>query len=168
MSSKANIYNGRYTAKLEREFVVFVIGMRINRLFLLHRWWPVARAMPRMLKELVRHPEMGLLHAQSFVSGRTVMILQYWRSFEQLHAYAHAKELEHLPAWADFNRRVGGNGSVGIFHETYVVGAGGYECVYANMPRFGLAKAGEMMPALGRMQHAKSRLDESSRPTVSS
>lgn len=154
----AQIHPERYTAALEGEFVVFVIGMRINRLLLLHKWWPVARAMPRMLKELFRQPEMGLLHAQTLVSGRTVMVLQYWRSFEQLHAYAHAKDLQHLPAWADFNRKVGCNGSVGIFHETYVVPSGGYECVYVNMPRSGLAKAGEMIPALGRMQHAKSRL----------
>ena len=90
--------------------------------------------------------------------GRTVMVLQYWRSFEQLHAYAHAKDAEHLPAWAAFNRRVGGNGAVGIFHETYVVSNGRYECVYANMPRFGLAQAGEMVSAVGRMKDAKSRL----------
>jgi Domain of unknown function (DUF4188) len=86
------------------------------------------------------------------------MVLQYWRSFEQLHAYAHARNLEHLPAWADFNRRVGGNGSVGIFHETYLVSNGAYECVYANMADFGLASAGEMIPAIGRMQTASSRM----------
>lgn len=156
----ATIHAGRYAAEIKGDFVVFLIGMRINRLLLFQKWFPVARAMPRMLKELQRHPEMGLLHAQSFVSGRTVMVLQYWRSFEQLHAYAHAKNLEHLPAWADFNRRVGGNGSVGIFHETYLIKSGSYECVYANMPAFGLATAGEMIPAIGRMQHAKSRLGQ--------
>jgi len=157
----AQVQVGRYAAELEGDFVVFVIGMRINRLLLIHRWWPVIRAMPRMLKELSRHPEMGLLHAQTFLSGRTVMVLQYWRTFEQLHAYAHAKNLQHLPAWADFNRKVGASGSVGVFHETYLIPAGAYECVYANMPRFGLAKAGEMVPAIGRMQHAKSRLGQS-------
>jgi hypothetical protein len=154
----AAIHNGRFTVKIEGDFVVFLIGMRINHLLLVHKWLPVSRAMPRMLKELFAHKEMGLLHAQSFVSWRTVMVLQYWRSFEQLHAYAHARNLEHLPAWADFNRRVGGNGSVGIFHETYLVSNGAYECVYANMPDFGLASAGEMIPAIGRMQTASSRM----------
>lgn len=160
----AQIHPGRYTAQLDGDFVVFVIGMRINRVLFFHKWLPVARAMPRMLKELSRHPEMGMLHAQTFLSGRTLMVLQYWKSFEQLHAYAHAKSLQHLPAWADFNRRVGGNGSVGIFHETYLVSAGAYECVYANMPRFGLASAGEMTPAVGRLQHAKSRLGQTTTP----
>lgn len=154
----AAIQNGRFTVKIEGDFVVFLIGMRINRLLLLHKWIPVARAMPKMLKELFAHKEIGLLHAQSFIGWRTVVVVQYWRSFELLHAYAHARELAHLPAWTDFNRRVGGNGSVGIFHETYLVNEGAYEAVYANIPTFGLACAGEVMPAIGRMQSAKSRM----------
>jgi len=152
------IFNGRFAARIEGDFVVFLIGMRINQLFALHKWMPVAAAMPRMLKELGQHPEMGLLHAEFYLSWRTVMTVQYWRSFEQLHAYAHARDLQHLPAWADFNRKVGNNGAVGVFHETYLVPASKYEAVYVNMPRMGLAKAGEMIPAIGRMQSAKSRL----------
>ena len=154
----AQMFPGRYAAQIEGDFVVFLIGMRVNRPLLLHKWLPVTHAMSRMLRELAGQPELGLLHAQPFLGGRTVMVLQYWRSFEQLHAYAHAKDAEHLPAWAAFNRRVGGNGAVGIFHETYVVSNGRYECVYANMPRFGLAQAGEMVSAVGRMKDAKSRL----------
>lgn len=154
----AKVNNGRFTATIEGDFVVFLIGMRVNKLFLLHKWVPVAFAMPRMLKELFQKPELGLLGAHTFVSGRTTMVVQYWRSFEQLHAYAHAKDKAHLPAWAEFNRRVGGNGAVGIFHETYLVPAGSYECIYDNMPRFGLTKAGKMAPAIGRMQSAKERI----------
>lgn len=154
----AAIHNGRFTVKIEGDFVVFLIGMRVNRLLLVHKWLPVSLAMGRMLKELFAHKEMGLLHAQSFLSGRTIMVVQYWRSFEQLHAYAHARDLQHLPAWTEFNRKVGGNGSVGIFHETYVVKEGAYECVYANMPAFGLVKAGEMVPAVGRLESAMSRM----------
>ena len=152
------IHKGRFAAQIEGDFVVFLIGMRVNKLRLVHKWMPVARAMPRMLAELKRQPELGLLHAEAYRSGRTVITVQYWRSFELLHAYAHAKEMEHLPAWAAFNRAVGGNGSVGIFHETYSVSAGRYECVYANIPRMGLAAAGEMVPATGRMKDARSRM----------
>jgi len=152
------IHNGRYAAQIEGDFVVFLIGMRVNHLFQIHKWLPVAQAMPRMLKELAQRPEFGLLHVQSFRSGRTILTTQYWRSMEHLHAYAHARDKQHLPAWAEFNRRVGGNGSVGIFHETYLVSAGNYEAIYANMPRFGLASAGGMVPAIGRMQSANSRL----------
>ncbi len=155
----ATIHNGRFAARIEGDFVVLLIGMRINRLLAFHKWVPVAGAMPRMLQELFRHPEMGLLHAELFLSWRTVMVAQYWRSFEQLHLYAHARDLAHLPAWAEFNRKVGHNDSVGIFHETYLVKAGQYEAIYANMPAFGLAKAGSLVPAVGRMDRAKSRLD---------
>jgi hypothetical protein len=154
----AEIYKGRFAAQIEGDFVVFLIGMRVNRLLAFSKWFPVTQAMPRMLKELFQHPELGLLHASSALSGRTIAMTQYWRSFEHLHAYAHAKDKAHLPAWAEFNRLVGGNGAVGIFHETYMVKAGGYEAVYANMPRYGLARAGEMVPAVGRMQSAKTRL----------
>ena len=154
----AAIHNGRFTVKIEGDFVVFLIGMRINHLLLVHKWLPVSRAMPRMLKELFAHKEMGLLHAQSFLSWRTVMVLQYWRSFEQLHAYAHARNLEHLPAWADFNRRVGGNGSVGIFHETYRIEPGAYENVYVNMPPLLLGRIGALVEARGGLNSARDRM----------
>jgi hypothetical protein len=154
----ATIHNGRFTAQIEGDFVVFLIGMRVNRLLLLHKWLPVATAMPRMLQELMQNRQLGLLHVETFLGFRTVLTVQYWRSFEQLHAYAHARDKQHLPAWAAFNRAVGGNGAVGIFHETYSVKANEYECVYGNMPPFGLARAGAMAPAVGRLQSAMSRM----------
>jgi hypothetical protein len=109
-------------------------------------------------------PSLGLLHAQFFMYWRGVGTIQYWRSFEQLHAYAHARNAAHLPAWAEFNRRIGGNGSVGIWHETYTVSQGQYEAIYANMPRFGLAAAAEHVPAIGRLDSARSRIGRSGEP----
>ena len=152
------ILAGRQTAEIEGDFVVFLIGMRINRLRAVNKWLPVFRAMPRMLRELFRQPELGLLSAQTFLSGRTTMILQYWRSFDQLHAYAHAKDKAHLPAWAEFNRKALNNAAVGIYHETYLVPAGAFECVYVNMPPFGLGRAGRTVPVIGRTNSARDRL----------
>ena len=40
----------RVTADLPGEFVVFLIGMRINRPLLVHKSLPVAAAMPRISK----------------------------------------------------------------------------------------------------------------------
>lgn len=34
-------FRGRYTAQLEGPVVVFIIGMRVNRLWAAHRWLPV-------------------------------------------------------------------------------------------------------------------------------
>jgi hypothetical protein len=157
----ASIFPGRYSAESDEPFVVFLIGMRINRLFALSSWTKVAAAMPPMLAELRRDPSLGLLHAEFFFYWRGVVTLQYWRSFEHLHAYAHARDAKHLPAWAEFNRRIGGNGAVGIWHETYTVAAGQYECIYANMPRFGLAGAVQHVPVTGRLESARLRIGRS-------
>lgn len=154
----ATIFRGRFTAQTDEPFVVFLIGMRINRLLAVRRWTRVAAAMGPMIAELKRNPGLGLLHVETFVYWRGVATVQYWRSFEHLHAYAHQRDAAHLPAWAEFNRRIGGDGSVGIWHETYQVAAGGYESIYANMPRFGLANAAEHAPVKGRMESARTRM----------
>ena len=153
------IQPGRHTAKIDGSFVLFLIGVRVNRPLSVRKWWPVTRAMPRMLKELAARPELGLLHAETWVSGRTVQVQQYWRSFDHLHAYAHAKGGEHLPAWAAFNRLSRGNVAVGIYHETYVIAAGGYECIHVNMPPAGLLRAGEVVAVNRRNDNARQRLD---------
>ena len=85
--------------------------------------------------------------------------MQYWRSFEDLERYARSKDQEHLPAWKAFNRAMKGNRDVGIWHETYRIRPGAYETVYNNMPLFGLAKATQMVPAVGKWESAAGRLN---------
>jgi hypothetical protein len=152
------VVGARMTASIEGEFVVFLIGMRVNKWWKLHRWLPVAKEMPPMLAELMRHPELGLLGYTMTLGVRGPVIVQYWRSAEQLMAFAKGGDLPHLPAWRRFNQRVGSNGDVGIWHETYVVPAGGYEAIYNNMPRVGLAAAGEHEPVARRGESSKERL----------
>lgn len=149
--------NDRLTAALDGDFVVFLIGMRLNRPWLLHRWLPVARAMSRMVDELKARPDTGFLHAEHWI-GRTTIMLQYWRSLEQMLAYAHDREAEHLPAWRAFNRAIGTDGTVGIWHETYRASPGSYETVYVNMPPFGLGKVATVRPASGDRQTASDRM----------
>ena len=119
----SRILRERLTASLDGDFVVFLIGMRVNNPLKVHKWWPVFVAMPPMITELKRHPEMGLLHAEMWF-GRTTIMIQYWRSMEQLLAYAMNKDAAHLPAWHAFNKSVGTDGSVGIWHETYAASPG--------------------------------------------
>jgi len=85
-------------------------------------------------------------------------MVQYWRSFELLETYAKNRDQEHLPAWKAFNQAVASNGDVGIWHETYRVRPGDFECVYNNMPLFGLAKATRAVPATGRLEFAPGRM----------
>ncbi|HZY66542.1 MAG TPA: DUF4188 domain-containing protein [Rubrobacteraceae bacterium] len=85
-------------------------------------------------------------------------MLQYWRTFEELERFARNPNDPHLPAWQRFNRSVGQDGSVGIFHETYIVERGNFEAIYSNMPVFGLAKATEPVRAVGGRETARRRL----------
>jgi hypothetical protein len=157
------IHHGRFTTHIEGSFVVFLIGMRINNLLAVHKWVPTAQAMGPMISELYANPSLGLLAAHSSLYWPGVMVTQYWRSFDHLVAYAQARDATHLPAWKAFNQRVGSDGTVGIWHETYQVNAGQYECIYANMPRFGLSRAGTHEPATGHLRDANTRMNP---PTV--
>ena len=165
MSERRDYPNGviideRVTAEVRNdEFAVFLIGMRVNKLWKVHKWLPVARAMGRMLKELHQADGLGLKHVESW-GGRTSIMVQYWESFDALEDYALAKAREHLPAWAEFNKAVASSGDVGIWHETYVIKPGQFECVYNNMPRFGLSRAFETIPASGAYARARTRLGQ--------
>ncbi len=152
------IHAGRFTTRIEGSFVVFLIGFRINRLFAIHKWLPTAAAMPPMLKELYANPALGFLGGFSSLYWPGIMVTQYWRSFDHLIAYAQSKDAAHLPAWKAFNQRIGTDGTVGIWHETYQVAEGRYESIYANMPRFGLAQAGTHEPATGHLRDAQARM----------
>ena len=144
----------KVAAEIDGEFVVFLIGMRINKPWKLHKWVPIFLAMPRMLRELSRHPELGLLGYQLFPG----IVVQYWRSFDHLEAYARGNHT-HRSAWASFYKRVGiVSGDVGIWHETYRIAPGHYEAVYGNMPAFGLGAAGRLVPATGRRAMARERM----------
>jgi len=144
----------RMTAARAEGVVVFLIGMRVNRWWKIHRWLPVALAMPRMLRELRAKPDSGFLGA-SLLPGLSV---QYWESLEALLAYAADRSGQHFPAWADFYKRVGTSGDVGIWHETYVVPAGAFESVYVNVPPTGLGRYAPLVPARGRLARARTRL----------
>ena len=151
------IHSARMTAAVDGDIVLFLIGMRLNQPWAVHKWLPVARAMPRMLRELYQNPGLGFVSHEMWFS-RTLILVQYWRSLDQLMAYASAREAEHLPAWQAFNRAVGTDGSVGIWHETYLSKVGAFESVYANMPPFGLGKVGPLVEAKGPYRSASQRL----------
>lgn len=154
----------RVTAEVHEEFVVFLIGMRVNKPWKIHKWLPVSLAMPKMITELYKSPDLGLIsHEQWF--GRTTIMVQYWKSFEHLEAYAKNKTGCHLPAWAEFNKNIGSNGDVGIWHETYLSKPGAFESVYNNMPIFGLAKAMGCVPAVGKYKAAGDRMNHNRKIT---
>ncbi|RYZ80853.1 MAG: DUF4188 domain-containing protein [Proteobacteria bacterium] len=153
---------GRFTAEVNRDFVVFIIGMRVNKWWLPHKWLPVATAMPRMLIKLGKDRSLGMLGAESFFRffPLTTTLISYWKSFEDLERFATDRSLPHAAAWADFMKSIGSTGTVGIYHETYKVKRGDFECVYANMPKFGLAAAFNLVPIQKAKDSARSRISE--------
>ncbi|MCF3131584.1 DUF4188 domain-containing protein [Streptomyces olivochromogenes] len=152
---------GRTTAAVDGDAVVLLIGMRVNHFWAVHQWVPVMVSMLRMLKELGRDAERGLLgHVLLTASPRTYYVVQYWESKEKLYAYAHSPDMFHHRAWAIINRKERAGkmrGHVGLWHETYVVPEGSHESIYADMPAFGLAAAHGQVPVEARGRYAKDR-----------
>lgn len=161
----AKIFPGRYTADADNELTVFIIGIRINRWWAIHKWLPVFLAMPPMIQELYVHKETGFLSMENFFSFRSTLMLQYWRSEDDLLSYSRGTK--HVKAWKSFNQKVKNNQAVGIYHETFKVTDGQFESIYVNMPVFGMAKAYQHVPVVNETATARQRMkkkkDEESR-----
>jgi hypothetical protein len=150
------IHPQRLTVARDQGFVVFLIGARINKWWLLPVIWGVAMASQRMLRELSADPDSGLLSFEQY-GGRTTLMVQYWRSQSDLLRYARDKQGAHAPAWRRWIREWG-QGAMGVWHETYVIEPGSYECISHHMPAFGLGKVGPLVPAEGPLKTAAGRL----------
>ena len=162
----AEVNEGRWTAEIEGDFVVFIIGARVNS------WRHALRAfrdlggkrgMNHMLKYLTEHPDKGLLGYQTM----GLVNVQYWRSFEHLEAFAKDKDDPHLAVWRNYWKRVGKDGRTGIWHETFLVRDGEYEAIYGNMPARGLGKAARLVP-VAESVGARHRLRATGRRSPSS
>jgi hypothetical protein len=156
LARMAEVNQGRRGAQIEGDFVVFLIGARLDKLHPIRSLRDLGgmRGMPYMLKYLSEHPEKGLLGYETY--GLT-MNVQYWRSFEHLERFAGDSSDPHLAAWRNYWKRVGKDPRSGIWHETFMVRAGEYEAVYGNMPAHGLAKASAVVP-LGADSSARRRI----------
>jgi hypothetical protein len=118
---------------------------------------PSSYSYAKNVERASQKPESGFLGFQ-ILGGIPPVIVQYWKSFEDLEAYAKDRNGMHYPAWKAFNMKIKSNGDVGIWHETYKVQAGEYECIYNNMPKYGLGKVGEPIPAVGKREFAANRI----------
>ncbi len=148
----AKYVSGRHTADIEGDFVVFIIGARINKPWRTIRALRALGNLNKMVKDLLNQPEKGLLHAESagFVS------IQYWRSFDHLERFAKDPD-PHMKQWRKYTKLAHKTGEAGIWHETFLVSAGQYEAIYNNKPPRGLAKAGQCV-SIKDSSHARSRI----------
>jgi hypothetical protein len=159
---------GRFSAEIHESFVVFLIGMRVNNIWAVNKWVPTAQAMSPMLNSLYRYPEKGFLGKETFfrLMPIEVVLITYWKSFEHLEYFARNADDPHLEPWRAFNRSIGSDGSVGIWHETYLIGSGQAKSIYVNMPVFGLAAATQHIPAVGKKETARRRLGTENSPAI--
>src|SRR5947209_1572003 len=84
----AEVAGRRMTAEIDGDFVVFLIGARLNNKLRMVRsvldLGGRRRGMKAMLDYLVERPEKGLLASEMGIPT----IVQYWRSFEHLEGFA--------------------------------------------------------------------------------
>ena len=149
----------RTMADVKEPLVLFLIGMRINTLWRVWEWFPAFLAMPTMIVELYKNPELGFMRARTEMAGRTITVIQYWKSFEALEAYASMSDRKHRPAWTAFYKRAtSGTGAVGIYHETYVIRPGEVKSLYVDMPAgFGLGGAVGAKPITPKTETVRER-----------
>lgn len=156
----SDVRQGRWTAEIEGDFVVFIIGAKPQWRRPIRSLKDLGgrRSMGYMLKYLGERPEKGFLGYQSF----GLVNVQYWRSFEHLEAFAKDQDDPHLQAWRNYWQRVGKDPRSGIWHETYLVRNGEYEAIYGNMPPTGLGKASTLVPVAESVM-ARQRLKTATR-----
>lgn len=130
---------GTLNAEPDHDFVLFLIGMRIHRLWKVNRWWPVFGAMSKLMHKLGEDPQLGLLSSHGSRQGRSIYLIQYWESEEKLMEFSRSPD--HRAYWKWYHTALSSRGDIGIWHESYRVQAGSYDGCYLDMPVFGLADA---------------------------
>jgi hypothetical protein len=152
------INQGRWTVEVDGDFVIFIIGAKVRNPRSAVRSLRLLASMGTMLKHLEQHPEKGLLAAR-IPKSPFPPIVQYWRSFDHLEAFARDPDDPHAKVWREWMRKaIDKDKGSGIWHETYKVRAGEYEAIYQNMPAEGLGLAGRMVPISRETDSAGERI----------
>lgn len=157
------VLRGRWTANIEGSFCVFLIGVILNGHIPNKEMDNMKRAFDDMVKELESDPEkFGYLGGHGYSSQNIrvdgAMAVQYWRTQEQLMAYARNGMRKHIPAMNWSSKVVKASDHIGFWHESFHVEDGAYECIYVNCPQMLLGKASSVIPAVGTRRTARGRL----------
>ena len=131
---------GKLTADNAEPAVMFLLGIRINRWRKIRRWLPLLLTIAGMLRELAAAPDSGLLGYRLLLGPgpRQAMIVQYWRSTDDLHGYARERAGSHRSAQRRYWWHYGASDGVGVWHELMHSPEGSHHALYGNMPPTGL------------------------------
>lgn len=157
------------TDSWDGDLVVFLLGMQVRKPWRVDQWGFVSAAMLRMQTELEKNKaraEAGDVESLGYLGGFNCLgaggpfVVQYWRSVDDLEAYAHSDDHAHRGAWLRLYRLASRQRSsgIGLWHETYAVPAGSHETIYGQMSAIGLGKAAGSMPLVRRGRTARERL----------
>ena len=151
---------GRWMARREEPFAVFLFGVRLNRVAGLRRYLWALGVLRRVLADLEAHPERGFLAGRVYRSGRTLVAVQYWESFDALDAWARDHALPHRGSWQRYLRESLDDPTFGLWHETYLASPGSWEGVYVNLPPWGLGAGARLVEMRSTGGSARDRLRE--------
>ncbi len=158
----------RVTHAYDGPLAVFLIGLRVHKPWRVSVVRRAAAAMPRMVAELEANKaaaergeaeHLGYLGSRSTVHLTGTTMIQWWRSVEDLYAYAGSADHVHRPAWLEFYRAAKAHpDAVTIWHETYRVEPRGAESIYGGPRPFGLAGLAGTVPVGRRGETAAQRM----------
>jgi hypothetical protein len=99
----------------------------------------------------------GLLNSESYaIAINHFGVLQYWRSFDDLEAWA--RRPPHADWWRTAAERIRLKRDIGIYHETFLVRAADIESISMNCRPAGLETFGLLGEPVGPMTTSRGRL----------
>ena len=78
----ADVIPARMTHEYDGELVVYLVGMRINKPWRPDLWLPVVLAMQKMLVELSKDKDSGLLGYRLSIGAGVPFVVKYWKLFD--------------------------------------------------------------------------------------
>ncbi|KAK1753167.1 hypothetical protein QBC47DRAFT_348657 [Echria macrotheca] len=156
--SMDDVVMGKYTAQIpgrdgspaqkpsEQDITVIILAARSNHPFgfLAPGYAKIQSDIGAMIAELNREADKnGYLGESSWISlteketSNQVMVLCYFRSVEDLHAFAHGPR--HRKAWDWWNKITKDHPHLSIMHEVYHAPKGHWENIYVNNHPTGIA-----------------------------
>lgn len=158
----------RVTHAYDGTLALFLIGVRVHQPWKVRTVRRASSPMAGMIAELERNKaaaERGEEEHLGYLGSRTTIdlggptVIQWWRSVEDIYAYANADSLRHRPAWLEFYQAAKDDPrAVTIWHETYTVPAGAVESIYSGPRPFGLARLAGVIPVRRRGETARERM----------
>jgi hypothetical protein len=143
----AQLFTERMAAEMDDGFVIYINGMRLNKLRALPHWLVANWTVAKMFRQLEADPDSGFLgYTPIFLGFRKGAAMQYWRSLDDLQRFATDPDGPHVPAWTWYNEEADPDGGLGFWAELYVVDGDSFETFFRNVPPIGIGKFAKMVP----------------------